>query len=58
MSSTFHALVLSDNFIGAGNLPDFTPFKNVVLPIGINAGVLVFLLPTICQILKNPVSGN
>jgi hypothetical protein len=57
MSSTRQALVLSPSLIGFGNFPDFTPFKNVVRPIGIIAGILRFLLPQICQPLRKPVSG-
>jgi hypothetical protein len=60
MASTFQAVVRSPSFIGFGYLPDLTPFKNVVLPMGINGGMggLAFGLPMICQILKNPVSGS
>jgi len=54
MSSTRQAVVRSPNFTGFGYLPDLTPFKNEVLPIGIKAGVggIAFGFPMICQILK------
>jgi len=60
ISSTFQAVVRSPSFIGRGYLPDFTPFKNVVRLTGISAGIggAALGLPTICQILKNPVSGR
>jgi hypothetical protein len=58
MSSTRQAVVLSPNFTGLGYFPDLTPFRNDDRAMGSSAGVLFFLLPTICQILKNPVSGS
>jgi hypothetical protein len=58
MSSTFHAVVRSPSFTGFGYLPDLTPFKNDVRPMGISAGMFLFTLPVICQILKKPSSGN
>ena len=58
MSPTLQAVVRSPNLTGLGYFPDFTPFKNDVRPIGIKAGMFCFLLPTICQILTNPVSGH
>lgn len=58
ISSAFQAVVLSPSFTGFGYFPDLTPLRNEVRPIGISGGVFVFGLPTICQILKNPVSGR
>ncbi len=58
MSSTFQAVVRSPSFTGLGYLPDLTPFRNEVRPMGINAGIFLSLLPVICQILKKPISGN
>lgn len=58
MSSTRQAVVRSDSFTGLGYFPDLTPLRNDVLPIGINAGMLVLGLPTICQILKKPSGGS
>ena len=58
MSSTRHAVVRSPNFTGLGYLPDLTPLRNDVRPMGINAGVLVLGLPTMCQILKKPSWGS
>ena len=60
MSSTFQAVVRSPSFTGCGYLPDLTPFRNDVLPTGINGGVggTAFGFPMICQSLKNPASGS
>jgi hypothetical protein len=58
MSLTRQAVVRSLSFTSLGYLPDLTPLKNDERLIGIKAGVFVFLLPTICQILTNPVSGR
>ena len=59
ISSTRQAVVRSPSFTGLGYLPDLTPFKNDVRPIGSKAGVggTAFGLPIICQSLKNPASG-
>lgn len=53
MSSIRHAVVRSPNLTGLGYLPDLTPLRNDVLPIGINAGIggKAFGLPMICQTL-------
>ena len=60
MSSTRHAVVRSPNFTGLGYLPDLTPFRNEVRPIGNKAGIggSDFGLPTMCQILKKPSWGS
>jgi hypothetical protein len=60
MSERRQAFVRSPSFTGFGYLPDLTPFRNVVRPMGISAGIGGFALgfPMICQILKNPVSGS
>jgi hypothetical protein len=60
MSSTRHAVVRSPSLTGWGNLPDFTPCHHVDFPTGISGstGGFAFLSPTICQILKKPLSCN
>jgi hypothetical protein len=49
MSSAFHAVHRSDNLIGFGNRPDFTPAHQHVLPSGITVKIWANR--------KNPVSG-
>jgi hypothetical protein len=41
-------------------MPDLTPLRNEVFPIGINAGTggTAFGLPIICQSFKNATGGN
>lgn len=58
MSSIFQAVVRSPSFTGLGYFPDLTPARNDDRLMGIRAWMLVFLLPTICQTRKNPVSGS
>ena len=48
------------SLIGLGNLPFRMPSHHDVFPTGINGGIggFAFLLPSICFIRKNPVSGS
>lgn len=49
MSSAFQAVQRGESFTGCGNLPDFTPAHQLVLPMGMTVKT--------CDNRTNPVSG-
>lgn len=58
MSSTFQAVMPSDNFTGEGYLPDRTPDHQDDLDTGIMGGIFEALSPSIAFSRRNPISGK